>query len=249
MTKPDVRTLAIATAAIAIIAGVLAQRDGDESEIIAELKTLHQKIDGNAATLASRVGELEQRVTARADGLDAQIAELRAINPVTATADVNTDIARAQQEMQRLKDELADLGEAHTLPAAAPADSWAIQTPEQIEAQAAEQQRAQTQLLENTLVAEARDPEWSIGAEEKVRAGLSDVKDELTVNDLVCASTMCKLEASSAGGDVAEVFRTMNEHLSWDGEMFVTINLDEGHATAWLGRPGASLPRANVAGN
>jgi hypothetical protein len=229
---------------------VLAQQNGGNDDVIAELKTLHQKIDGNAAALAGRVGDLEQRLSSRADIQDAQIAELRAANPVTATTDVNNDIARAQQEMQRLQQELADLGAIRTLPdAAAPAEPAPTMTPEQIEAQAAQQQRAQTQLLENTLVAEARDPEWSIDAEEKVRAGLGAVRGELTVNDLVCANTLCKLEVSSTGSDAAAVFRTMNEHLSWDGEMFVTINLDEGHTTAWLGRPGASLPRANAAGN
>lgn len=244
------RILTISALGVAVLTGGLLLRDDDSRAILAEMKALHQKIDGNAATLAGRIDNIEQRVTLRADTLDHQIAELRALNPTTATEDVGADIARARQDVQRLQQALAELHDARQLPAATTAGaatSSPMLTPEQIEAQAAQQQRAQAQLLENTLAAEARDPEWSISAEEKVRAGLSAVTGELTVNDLVCATTMCKLEASSTASDASEVFRAMNEHLAWDGEMFVTINLDEGHTTAWLAKPGATLPRADSA--
>ncbi len=226
---------------------VYALSGNSDNAVLAELKSMNQKIDTSAAALAGRVDNLELRLAARTETLDEQLAQLRSTNPVTATMDVSDNIARAQQDMVRLQQEIARLHDTRNLPVAAnPAATAApTLTPEQIEALAAQQRRVQTQLLETTLVAEARDPDWSVAAEDQVRTGLGKVSAELTVNDLICASTLCKLEASSTASDPAEVFRTMNEHLAWDGEMFMTINLDEGRTTAWLGRPGATLPRAN----
>lgn len=215
----------------------------DDSAMMTELKSMNQKIDDNAEHLADQVNDLEQRLTMRTEALENQTAQLRSSNPDIATADINEDIASAQNAMERLKQELEEMRDTHEIPATV--NSTAIPTPEQIEAQADEQRQLQEQLLETTLISEASDPDWSIAAEEQVRAGISKIDTEMTVNDLICATTMCKLEASSKAEDPAEIFRSVDEHLAWEGEIFMTIDLDEGRTTAWLGRPGESLPRAN----
>lgn len=246
MKKAHMLTTTTSILAILAFAGIW-QTLPDDRAIMAELKTINQKININTARLAGEVSELEQRLSARTDLLEAQTAQLLSANPNIASAHINDDIINAQNELERLKQEMAELKNSHELVSSELPTP--IPSPEQVDAQANEQQRMQVQLLEDTLIAETADPDWSIAAEEQVRTGLIQASDELAVDNLVCATTMCKLEASSKSDDPAEIFRNMDEHLAWEGEIFMTVNLDEGRTTAWLGRPGESLPRADYSAN
>ncbi len=243
MNTGNTRIMITGILAIFAVVGAWQILPGDDSAMLAELKSMNKKIDDNTLHLTARVNDLEKRLANRSMAAATQAIKLDDLNSDAITTDVNNKIADTQNGLARLQQELAELKNTYELPIAAnPEQAF---TPEQIEAQAIEQQILQTQLLENTLMSEASDPDWSISAEEQVRSGIDKVEAELTINDLVCASTVCKLEASSKSNDPAEVFRSMDQHLAWDGEIYMTINLDEGHTTAWLGRPGESLPRAN----
>lgn len=246
MEKAHMLTITVSAVAALAFAGIW-QTLPDDQAIMAKLNTVNQKINDNTTRLTDEVSELEQRLNVRANLPEAQTTQLTSAKQRIAMEHINDDIINTQNELERLKQEMAQLKNSHKLVSSEPLTP--IPSPEQIDTQANSQQRAQVQLLEDTLITETSDPDWSIAAEEQVRSGLVKASGELAVDNLVCATTMCKLEATSTSNDPAEIFRDMDEKLAWEGEIFMTVDLDEGRTTAWLGRPGESLPRADYSAN
>lgn len=104
--------------------------------------------------------------------------------------------------------------------------------------------QAQERLFEESFAAEEADPQWSLEAKEQLTTRLQGA-GQIQVGKLECASTMCQLSAQTASSaDPTSIYRSLQENLAWEGEMYVSMNQETGAMTAYFSRPGNSLPRA-----
>lgn len=201
--------------------------------------TAMANLDDSSERLARRLAEIERQLKARenqrsGDDDDDNNAELSAAMQET------------QEEIARLKETLAELQNSARTDHNDEQDSVqpiADLTQEQIEQRMHENQLAQVDLLDATFATEAPDLEWSVDTEQQVLDNFSHSDSPVAIDSIACAASLCRLEASTDGvTDAADIFRSIDENLGWEGEMFVSFD-NQGLATAYLARPGQSLPR------
>lgn len=156
-------------------------------------------------------------------------------------------MAEMQQKIESLTREMADtrarqatLGAAAATPAKA-AEEAAPNA--EVKAQIEEDRRVQQlQTLDNRLALESRDGEWSSASETSIRSGLGEISKQLSIAEVKCASSLCKVSGSMADhGDPATLYRNVMDKLQWAGETQFTIDPSSGQVIAYLGRPGSNL--------
>lgn len=157
---------------------------------------------------------------------------------------ISREVQAARQELLQIKQEMQALAKPDR------AKNLVEQiTPEQMLELAERKAQAQQRLFEESFAAEEIDPNWSIDIKEQVAHKLKNI-NQIQVSKLECASTMCQLTANAnATKDVTQIYREMSEHLAWQGEMHISMNQETGLMTAYLAKPGKSLPRAEEVEN
>jgi hypothetical protein len=116
---------------------------------------------------------------------------------------------------------------------------------QQIADMSEQKERLANEYIESTFASEAVDPAWEAEANARISEGLAQL-DSLASSSVQCATTMCRVNAFTTGEDDANAMsflHSMDDQLSWDGQMRITVNHETGEMTAYLVRPGNSLPQ------
>lgn len=109
-----------------------------------------------------------------------------------------------------------------------------------------QQQRVENlMLMEETLYSEPVDDTWSLSSEMAVMDSLANVSDQLNVESVECASTLCALHIAGNGNSAgSDVMHSFSRNINWQGEMTMQYDLNTGKGVAYLAREGHSLPGA-----
>lgn len=96
--------------------------------------------------------------------------------------------------------------------------------------------------LVSRFTAEPVDPEWSTASYEKLSGELDAIPGMLEINDLSCASTICRFngiyDTQQTGRN--DVLRKL-ETLAWNGEVDIKSNTNTGELTVYFAKPGHPL--------
>ncbi len=209
-----------------------------------DIDAFQRKLD-QAQRLATSLQAKQQDIEARTQYLEGHVGTGQSGSGENHDARLVAGLRQAHQELAELRAELAALRGGADALSRLPTAATLEPTAEQLAARSDERMTAQLALFETTFHAEAPDPNWSYSAEAQVRDGLQQaMNNTLTVQDLACNASLCRLEASLAvGTDPTEVFRSLDEIVAWDGEIFLNVDQDTGDTQAYFGRPGMPLPR------
>lgn len=151
------------------------------------------------------------------------------------------EVEQARQALTQIQNEMQAM---RTGPSFTGDGALAQPTPEQMLDISTRKAQAQERLFEESFAAEEADPQWSLEAKEQLTTRLQGA-GQIQVGKLECASTMCQLSAQTASSaDPTSIYRSLQENLAWEGEMYVSMNQETGAMTAYFSRPGNSLPRA-----
>ena len=98
--------------------------------------------------------------------------------------------------------------------------------------------------IDSTFASEPTDPAFDAEANAKISNGLQKI-ESLSSSVVQCASTMCRINtvASGEGKDAMAVMHALNSEVGWEGQMRVTVNHQTGETTAYLVKPGNTLPQ------
>ena len=112
------------------------------------------------------------------------------------------------------------------------------------ESQAVTNFQNQITLLNNTLLSEFIDHNWSEMAIEDVYESFqSSSLEKYTVLAADCRSTMCRIEVMLNEVPPEDGFHELGDSLPWNGEMFFQADDESGEAIIYLARVNHSLPR------
>lgn len=114
------------------------------------------------------------------------------------------------------------------------------------EDQLAQQRRSENlALMESTLYTEAVDENWSMSSEMTVMDSLAVASEQLTVESVECASTICALHLAANGvASGSDVMQGFSRNINWPGEMTMQYDTTARRGIAYLAREGHSLPVA-----
>jgi hypothetical protein len=100
--------------------------------------------------------------------------------------------------------------------------------------------------MESTFLAEPIDAAWEAEANAKISDGLTRLEN-ISAPVVECASTMCRIHATTTGdelsSDAMSLLNAFAEELGWRGQAHVMVNHESGRMTAYLARPGNTLPQ------
>jgi hypothetical protein len=102
--------------------------------------------------------------------------------------------------------------------------------------------------LDVRLAGEARDPNWAVPTEEKLRHSVEDLRPRITIDNARCGQTMCRVEtrvaevkddATALNNFVASATGLLPEAVVADGE-------GPGHHIVYFARKGTEFPPMNA---
>ncbi|HEY5601472.1 MAG TPA: hypothetical protein VIM41_00020 [Gammaproteobacteria bacterium] len=161
--------------------------------------------------------------------------------PVSASnPELDSKLAAIEDELRKLQDTINDMisnAKSQTGGALDPA------LQQQLSDIAVQREQLAYEYIQNTFASEAIDPAWDAEANSKISAGLAKM-ESLSSSAVECASTMCRINAVTSGEDnnAMGIMHSLNNELDWQGQMYITINHQSGEMTAYLARPGNTLP-------
>lgn len=118
-------------------------------------------------------------------------------------------------------------------------------SPEEQQQLARQQRLENLDLMESTLYTEAVDESWSTASEDAVMDALAEVSEQLTVESVECASTLCALHVTGvAGTNGTDVMQGFSRNINWPGEMSLQYDTTTRRGIAYLAREGHALPVA-----
>lgn len=114
------------------------------------------------------------------------------------------------------------------------------------EGQLAQQRRSENlALMESTLYTETVDENWSMSSEMAVMDSLAGAGEQLTVESVECASTICALHLAANGmASGSDVMQGFSRNINWPGEMTMQYDTTARRGVAYLAREGHALPVA-----
>jgi hypothetical protein len=144
------------------------------------------------------------------------------------------------RELQSRFDELLQRAQTDTTAATNP------QLQQQIADMAEQRERLAYNYIESTFASEPVDPAWEAEANARLSEGLARI-ESLASSTVECATTMCRINATTRDNtehsDAMAIMHSLDDEISWKGQMHVTVNHESGEMTAYLSRPGNSLPQ------
>jgi hypothetical protein len=193
--------------------------------------------------------EVQHRRGGRSD------SERRSAKLTSELAWLRSELARLEEKQARIArdvDRRAGAGfEQSEASGGDDAGAVAELTPEEEAERAETQITAQVESIEDTILREKRDPEWSSEAELALtEAYRSDEMPGVGLVDAECGSTVCRVELSFDGSASPEQsIRDMVHLAPWAGPgFFVVDGIDEGDeppaGVFYLAREGYSLPQS-----
>ncbi|WP_455209109.1 hypothetical protein [Kaarinaea lacus] len=160
----------------------------------------------------------------------------------SGSTEVQNKLAIIEEELRKLQDNMNELmSKAESQPELT--SDPALQ--KQIQDMSDQREQLAYEYMESTFIGEAIDPAWEAEANSKISEGLAKIEN-LTSSVIECATTMCRINAVTSGNDkdAMEIMHSLDSELSWEGQMYITVNHQSGEMTAYLARPGNTLPQA-----
>lgn len=192
--------------------------------------------------------------TLEADPVNEASAALEGHRPQASHEHSDRRLTELNDQMAALKNELTQL-QASVQPPVADAEPLSAEEVERQEEQASAAIQAQESELEQTLVAEQLDPEWSQGAvtswtEVFRKEGMKEEIKEIELGNIECRTTLCRVELTPtdpARGAIAfeQGFRKLMHFTPWQAPGFGKIENPEGQAPVavfYMAREGHALP-------
>jgi hypothetical protein len=197
------------------------------------------------------------------DGIEKSEAEMEHLKPdrrysEPGSAEMNGDLTSVRLQLDQIKKDQASMAryidqlsraslEKTEVPAPQEEGASTKLTPEEVDEQAQAVLEAQVQFIEETILAEEIDTEWSSWAElALIDACQSENMTGFDVVDVECRTTACRVEISLDGSvSPEEGLHNLSFVEPWDGASFtkIDVGVEPFQAVVYLAREGHSLPQ------
>ena len=191
-----------------------------------------KSVDAQAATKASRPSESEPVEKSAGEPV------LSVTNQATTSDASQNDIASLQNSVKKLQDnilglaaELEALKNGHSEPPASPSDPVAQQQ------QAVAEFTAKELAMEQGFQNEGTDMDWSQKEESRLKEAMQSIS-YVSLGELRCASSMCKLTATvDAKQTTPDHFvRELSKNVRWEGGARYRIDRESNEVVAYFNR-------------
>jgi hypothetical protein len=118
-------------------------------------------------------------------------------------------------------------------------------TPEEEQQRIDDRVKAQVALIEQTMLEEGPDPQWTATAQQSLYEAFQNVDlQDMYLEEAECTATLCRLKLTfDESADPGEAFRKMTNAIPWEGAGFSRIDDETGEVEVYVARQGYSLPK------